>query len=206
MHKPNTAVQHRKPSIPTNRPFQNLKNEVVTKRNVLFIFGVGDTFCYKDSHKFLKAGEKILTDVSNLIEEDKKKYFGYINLLEFNDHNKKVNPLKNAKASKVIDFRMYDQKVFSKQNFMSLTGVDGVADITMEAQNLPFVLPPEDFNIFICGIDINGAFMNTIDSLITEGYHVTVFSDIIKPYSKETIEYLINKSKDRANYLRFGKS
>lgn len=180
--------------------------ETTMKKNILMIFGIGDTFCHKDSYRFLKAGEKILGDVQNLLKQDKKEYFGYVNVLEYNDSNDKINPLEAVKGSRVIDLKLFNAKPFSKENYFCVKASDGEEVSAFSADSLGFVLSPSDYNIFICGIDINGSFSSAIDYLIEEGFYITVFSDIIKPYSKDTIEYLIGKSKDKNNHLRFGKS
>lgn len=211
MHKPS---EKKVPHVPSNRPFKDLKKEVlipVVKKNILVTFGIGDTFCDKNSPRFLKAGEKILNDTRSLVKENKRRYSGYLNILEFNDSNRSANPFVydtgGVKGSRIIDLKMYSPLVFDDMNVLNIKA-SKISDngAAMKASNIDVLLPPEENNLFICGIDINGAFMNGIDQLISWGYLLTVYSDIIKPYSKETIEFLIEKSKDRGNHLRFGKS
>lgn len=176
------------------------------KKNILLVFGVGDTFCGKDSYRFLKAGEKIVNDVQGLLKNTKKDYFGFINLMEYNDSNDKINPFHSVNQARVIDFKLFNTKPFSTENYITVKSSDAKDELTMAADQFSYLLPPDEYNLFVCGIDINGAFAPALDHLIKEKYYITVYSDVIKPYSKETIEYLINKSKDRDNHLRFGKS
>ena len=53
-----------------------------------------------------------------------------------------------------------------------------------------FIVRPQDYDIHICGIDINGIFVSAIDQLLSLGYHVTIYSDMIKPFSKKTITHI----------------
>lgn len=177
------------------------------KKNALIIVGVADTFCGKNSPKFLKAGEKIYSDTQRLLKDNKKNYSVVLNIQQFNDSNRTVNPLQDSKTSRVLNLKLFNENPLTGVNTLHIPGSKKEdAGITISADRLDTVLSPKDYNIFICGIDIDGLFQPMIQRLIGEGYYVTVYSDIIKPFSKETITYLINTSQDKGNHLRFGKS
>ena len=56
------------------------------------------------------------------------------------------------------------------------------------------MLRPQDYDIHICGIDINGIFVEAIDQLLDLGFDVTIYSDLIKPFSKKTINHIRNSN------------
>ncbi len=172
------------------------------------MFGIGESFCNKDSNKFLKSGEKIYSDAQKLLHENKRDYHAYFNILEFNDKNNKTALFGKISSSKIIDSRLYNPSTFHKWNTLSIAPRNSNSGevVHKPMDFMPSLFNPKDFNVFICGVDINGGFIGTIDTLTSLGYYVTVYSDIIKPYSRDTITYLIEKAQDKSSHVRFGKS
>ena len=176
------------------------------KKNLLLIFGVGDAYCSKDSNRFLKAGEKILAETAKLVQDKGNTFAGYINALEFGDiDHPKTNIFDGVESTKIIDLKLLNDTPLDDDNIIYLPTHDK-DNMLFSADNFSFLFPSDKYNLFICGVDIKGCFVNLIDSLIVEGYNITVYSNIIKPFNKDTITYIIEKSQSRNNKLRFCKS
>ena len=76
----------------------------------------------------------------------------------------------------------------------------------LNGDQIDYLLPPDKYNLFVAGIDINGIFMDFVPKAEALGYEVTVYSDIIKPYTRETIDMLTSKARDKDNQFQFRKS
>lgn len=178
------------------------------KKNILVVFGIGDTFCIPNSIKFLKSGEKIYKDVEKLIVDNKKNYHAFLNIQEIADRSVRIYPFSKQPRSKIIDIKLFNPNIMSSQNHMIIhpSNEKSGEDIVKLPDYIEVLFHPREYNVSICGIDINGAFVNFTKDLINLGYYITVYSDIIKPFNKDTITFLIEKSQNKQNHLRFGKS
>ena len=96
-----------------------------------------------------------------------------------------------VQATKVINIKLCEDELFHINNEISLTTHDNDM-LLFNGDQLDFILRPEEYDIHILGVDINGVFINTINFLIEKGYNVTVYSDSIRPYSKKTILHIKN--------------
>ncbi|MBP9116364.1 MAG: hypothetical protein KBF89_08515 [Acidimicrobiia bacterium] len=103
----------------------------------------------------------------------------------------KVNMSSAVQATKVINIKLCEDELFHINNEISLTTHDNDT-LLFNGDQLDFILRPEEYDIHILGVDINGVFINTINFLIEKGYNVTVYSDSIRPYSKKTILHIKN--------------
>ena len=168
------------------------------KKTMLFLFGFGDTFCDTKSHRCIKRGLELVNQSLELLANPKYNFYGVVRVNEPSDTFNTIDIGKHVNPNRLIDVKLCANSLFSNNNQISIPGSGG--DTILDGNQLDFVISPEDFNISIAGIDINGIFINSIDELIDRGFSVNVFSNIIKPFTKSTIDS-IKKSK-----ARFGKS
>ena len=156
------------------------------KNTVLIIAGVADFFFGSNSTKSIKNKESLLEGVQNIV--DKKNYKSIINLTTPHETFNSVNPLKAVRPQSIINFTLHSEEFLHKNNEISLTTQDNDR-LLLDGNQLDFLLRPEDYDIHICGIDLNGSFKNIIEELLDKGYHVTVYSDAIRPFTS-TSKYI----------------
>lgn len=176
------------------------------KKNILLVFGIGDSFCSKNSPRVLKNGEKLAADIESLIKNNKRDYYGIVRVNELFDKQEDVNIFKSVQKSRLVEVKLFANPLENRTNHIAIPSLAEKADEVQNGDNFLWIFRPEDFNFHICGIDINGIFIPTLKSMIEAKSDVTVYSDVIKPFSKDTIDFLVSQSKDRTNHLRFGKS
>ena len=121
---------------------------------------------------------------------------------------KKINPLKDVKQSKIIDLKLCSNDFFSINNQVTIKSCieNDKNETVLNGDQIDYLLPPDKYNLFVAGIDINGIFMDFVPKAEALGYEVTVYSDIIKPYTRETIDMLTSKARDKDNQFQFRKS
>jgi hypothetical protein len=163
------------------------------KQTMLFLFGIGDTFFHRRSLDMSSKLEALLTD-------PKKEYFGVTRFNKSADIHRdcpidKILSLPTV-ASRVIDVKLCSNDPFSVNNQISVPDTANDDVKLLDGDQLDHLIPPGKFDIHIAGIDINGIFIPLVKQLKAMGYSVTVYSDIIKPFNKGTIES-IQKSKVR---------
>ena len=158
------------------------------KNKILLVSGVGDTFFSPKSRKFLthkaKLGDKITQHITNKIED----YYGVINLTLPTEYWLDVNPFTSVAPSRLINVVLNSNRLLDVSNEISLKNVNQ-EDMLFNGNELDFILPPDDFEIHICGVDINGIYKPVIQELLAKGFKVFLYSDMIKRY-KETEQYI----------------
>jgi hypothetical protein len=166
------------------------------KNTVLIIAGVADFFFGSNSTKSIKNKESLLEGVQNIV--DKKNYNSIINLTTPHETFNSVNPLKTVRPQSVINFTLHSEEFLHKNNEISLTTQDNDR-LLLDGNQLDFLLRPEDYDVHICGIDLNGSFKNIIEELLDKGYHVTVYSDAIRPFTS-TSKYISSLIKTTSKF------
>lgn len=161
---------------------------------MLFVFGVGDNFFADSSQKQIKRSTEIIESVDRLLASNE--FFGVVRVNELKDTFAEVNPFSAVKpTTRLIDFKLCTDSMFDKYNQIVITGSDKTETV-LDGNQLDYVLPADEYNIYIAGIDINGIFVEFIKQFEKLGYSINVFSDIIKPFNKQTIQ-AIKDSKAR---------
>lgn len=155
------------------------------KKQILLLVGYGDIFFDSKSRKCIAKSEDFKEKISKIIETGK--YTGVVLVNETSDTFENVNLDGKINRSSIINVKLCSQQVFNKNNELTLFSTDGLEEIVMDGNNLDFILPPEQYSLSIAGVDINGIFVSLIEEARSLGYNLTVYSDIIKPYNKNTI-------------------
>jgi hypothetical protein len=170
------------------------------KKAMLFTFGIGDTFCSEKSLRVAKRGPAMAQQVYDLISSNKYNFFGVVRVNDPLDTFKEVNFKKYFPDTKVIDVKLCSGSVFDNNNQVSIPGIGDNPDVVLDGSHLAHVIRAEEYDIYIAGIDINGVFIRFMKELEKSGYTATIFSDIIKPFNKSTIEVI------KSSKAKFGKS
>lgn len=179
------------------------------KKNILMVFGIGDAFCDINSPRCIKRGKigpELARQVSKILSSPKHDYDGYVFVHEPQDTIDAVDVFKDIPKSKVIDVKLCSSSLYDLNNQITIDDIDGDGDIVLDGDQLDHVLPPDEFNLFVTGIDINGVFNTLVKEASALGYSTTIFSDAIKPFSKDTISNIIAAVKDRSKDVVFRKS
>ena len=171
------------------------------KNIILIVAGVGDFFFGKNSYKNINKKEELLNSIETIVEKDN--YKAVVNLTTPHDTLDNINVFKNLRQQSVVTHTLHSEKFLHKNNEIALTSVDN-EEILLDGDQLDFVLRPQDYDIHICGVDVNGAFKSTIEDLLAAGYHVTVYSDAIRPFNS-TAQYIsgLNKTTSTFRYCSF---
>lgn len=74
-----------------------------------------------------------------------------------------------------------DKVLTSRFNLMSVPLHDDPKPSIVRYQ-LDFVLNPEEYEIHICGLDLDQNFVTIVEDLISKGYKVTLYKDLIKSF------------------------
>ena len=170
------------------------------KKKILVIFGIGDVFCSESSPRCIrkgKTGPSVVNGIKKLINKNGKDYYGYLIVNEPLDTFNNVNVVSGIKKSKVIKVKLCSRGIFNVNNQLIVTDHDDISEIVLDGDQLDYILRPEDFEIHVVGIDINGIFSSFIHDTLKKKYSVTVFSDMIRAFNKDTITNMINIIKDR---------
>lgn len=169
---------------------------MTTKNKILLVTGIGDTYFSKNSNKKLEFGADLADKVTNFLTQSSNIYSGIINLNTHYDTIKDVDVTKNVKSkSKVISYSMFNPELFDTWN--SFTLIENQNDsVEYNAKALDWILPPSNYEIHICGVDLNGFYKNVIQDLIKRGYTVYLYSDLIKRFknTEEGISQIKNKN------------
>jgi nicotinamidase-related amidase len=159
------------------------------KKIALLVVGVADGFCSANSPRALLNHEEMVTKVSNILSNSGKRLGCLVNINNPADTYEDINIQKLVSDTKVMNIKLCVEELFHPNNEISIVDHDKT-ELLFNGDQIDFLLPPESYDVHICGIDINGIFISTIEKLIKLGYNVTVYSDVIKPFSKKTVQFI----------------
>ena len=167
---------------------------------MLFLFGVGDTFFSDKSRRCIKRAPEIYSKIDRAIKSDKNDFFGLVRFNEPPDTFNHVDLGGLIESSRIIDVKLCSNNPFGINNQITLQDTANNQEVLLNGDQLDFVIRPEEFDLHIAGIDINGVFIKLIDELTEKGFNVLIYSDAIKPYNRDTIDAIRNSK------VRFRKS
>ena len=159
------------------------------KKIVLFVYGVADGFCSEESPRFLANGKEIVNKVKDILANTGKRFGGLVYINSPADTFEKIDVASFVQGKKVIDLKLCADRLLHVNNELTLQDQDG-SKMLFNGDQLDFIIRPQDYEVHILGIDINGIFIDSIDTLTKLGYDVTVYSDVIKPFSKKTVQHI----------------
>ncbi len=161
------------------------------KKSLLILAGIGNTFFCPSSPRFLNRAPEIKKSIETLMANNPEGFHTVVRINDVKDSLNAVDSIFNKiPATRLVDIKMSTtQKFLSDYNTMIINDVDG-GQVHLGASQFDHVFNPEEYDIYIAGIDINGVFIDLVDASQDLGYFTTVYCDIIKPYSKDTITHI----------------
>lgn len=160
----------------------------IHKNKILLVSGVGDTFFSTKSRKQLTYGFELGDKIVKHIQENIGEYYGVVNLTTPTEYWSEVTPFTPVKDTRLINVLLNSNKFLDISNEISLKNQEGEA-LLFNGNDLDFILPSKDYEIHICGVDMNGIYQDIIKSLLEKGYKVYLYSDMIKRY-RETEPFI----------------
>jgi hypothetical protein len=164
------------------------------KKNIILLtIGVGDFF-FSPSHNSKVANQKeFVGKVEALLKRNT--YKCVVNVSTPNDSTDNVNVFESLRPQSVVKLVVHADQLLHPTNELSLLSLDNEV-LLFNGNEFDHLLRPQDYDIHICGIDINGIFSTAISELIAKGYNVTLYSDAIKPF-KNTYKFISSLDKNK---------
>jgi hypothetical protein len=171
------------------------------KNKILLVTGIADTFFSPASSKKLEYGNDIVNKIHNMIDLKSSLFSGFINLIHYQDSSKNVNVFSKLTPSKVLNYKLFNPSLFDVWNNYTLVENKTEA-VEYNASSLDHLLPPDQYEIHICGVDLNGFYKDLISELLNKGYSVYLYSDLIKRFknTESGITNIRNKSFSYCSY------
>lgn len=151
------------------------------KNIILLTLGVNDFFFHKHNTKLSKEDQKAFVDhIESIVSNEK--YLGVVNVTIPVDTNKHVNVFKNRRPQSVSRLNLFsDSNLLNAKNELKLTSLD-MEQIALDANQFDFIFPTKDYEIHVCGLDVNGLMVPIVQDLLNVGYTVKLYSGSIKPF------------------------
>ena len=127
---------------------------------------------------------------------DTKKVYALVNMHYPSESFKDVNVFSEYKPSRVVSLKINSKSLMDKANELAVKDIEG-EDLLFNGDQFSFIFRPEEYDVYILGIDLHGIFTETIKELLNEGYNVRLFSDCLSSLPP-THKYVatLNKNKN----------
>ena len=173
----------------------------MNKNTILIVSGAGDFFFSANPSRKISKKEELLETIKTVVGN--KAYSAVVNLTTINDTTDSVNVFKGLRKQSVIDFTLHSDKFLHSNNEMVITSVDG-DDVVRDGDQFDFLFRPEEYEVHLCGVDLNGTFKSVIEDLLAAGYQVVVYSDVFRPFTPTTkLINKINKTTPKFRYCSY---
>lgn len=162
------------------------------KKFVLIIAGIGDALCSDNSRKKIKSNKELVEKVNKTLEHLTKESTNYsvVNFHYPSDTLKDVNVFKDVPSTKLVNLKIHADSLLAKDNEMTIIDHDG-EELLFNGDNFDFIFRPEEYEVYICGIDLHGILKKTIEELLDKGYKVALFSNCLNAMPA-TYKYVTN--------------
>lgn len=154
------------------------------KNKILLVTGIADTYFSNSSDKKLDYGQELVSKVKDYINVigNTSVYNCIVNLTNTYDTVKDINVVSNVNnKNKLVHYKMFNPSLFDTWNSFSLLE-NKTETQEYNAKAFDYIFPSKDYEIHICGVDINGFYKDIIKELIKKGYTVYLYSDLIKRF------------------------
>lgn len=159
------------------------------KKVVLVVAGITDTLCSSNSRKKIRNNEELVSKVKNVIKRvNDSNYTALVNFSYPSDPMKDVNVFEDYPETRVVNIKIHSNSFIRKDNEIAIMDHDG-NELLFNGDDFSFLFRPEEYDVYLCGIDLNGIFTNTIKELLDQGYSVKAFSDCLSALSR-TRDYI----------------
>lgn len=168
------------------------------KKVVLIVAGIGDTLCSTQSPKKIKNNESFVKQVGKVVEHvTKDNYYALVNFHYPSDTFKDVDVFEEYPETKKVSVKIHSNSLLLKDNELTINSRDK-EELLFNGDDFTFIFRPEEYDIYMCGIDLHGIFANSIKDLLAQGYNIHLFSDCLSAFP-QTHNY-INTLKKNKNF------
>lgn len=169
---------------------------------ILIVAGVGDALCSSNSRKKIRDNEAFVEKIQNVIETlQGKDVNGVVNFHYPTDSFKDVDVFSKVKPTQRVDMRIHTKGFLSKDNELVLNAHDKES-LLFNGSDFSYIFRPQEYEVCICGIDLHGIFVETIEQLLEEGYSVKLFSDAAN-LLPTTRKYIAGLSKKKFQFCSY---
>ena len=152
------------------------------KKVALIVAGVGDTLLSNNSRKKIKNNENFVERVKDVIETvTENNYTALINFYYPSDTFKDVKVFSKYPKTRKVDIKIHSNSLLQKDNEISIIDHDD-QELLYNGDDFTFFFRPEEYDVYLCGIDLNGIYSNSIKELLDKGYKVKAFSDCLSAF------------------------
>ena len=171
------------------------------KKNLLLIFGIGDSLCSVSSPRYIRKGKlgvELYDETQAIIRDNKDNFDNFVFINEPQDSFNNVNLMSEVPRNKAVVIKLCSGDLFDPLNEIRIPDISDPNDyVVLDGDQFDHVFKPSDYNIFAAGIDIGNCFNSLIKHGTKYKYSMTIYSDVIKPFSKDTVPNIISASKNR---------
>lgn len=166
------------------------------KKVVLIVAGIGDTLCSSNSTKKIKNNESFVEQVKKVVKHvTDDNYYALVNFHYPSDTFKDVNVFADYPKSREVGVKIHSNSLLLKDNELTLNSRDG-EELLFNGDDFTFVFRPEEYDVYMCGIDLHGIFANSIKDLLAQGYKINLFSDCLSAFP-QTHRYINTLQKNK---------
>lgn len=176
----------------------------MNKNFVVIVSGIGDTLCSENSKRKLKNNKTFVPQVEKALDHltNTKNSYALLNLHYPTDTFKDVDVFSSRKPTKVVGMKLNGETLLDKSNELSLKTIEQ-EEMLFNGDQFSFIFRPEEYDVYLLGIDLHAKFPSIIDELLAEGYTVKLFSDamsILPPTHKYIATLNKNKNFEFCSY------
>ena len=166
------------------------------KHRILITTGIADTFFSETSPRKLEYGFELKDKIEKMVSyTGTKVYSNFISLNTQFDSNKIVNVFKHLPSSKVLTCNLNEYSITHSWNIFKTTETDNLTSVLVNGSDFDFIFPPEEYEVHLCGVDLNGFYKDIIGELLSLKYKVYLYSDLMKRF--KNTEVAITNIKDK---------
>ncbi len=167
------------------------------KKFVVIVAGIGDALCSDSSRKKIRNNNELVEKVKSTLEFLTKDQTNYsiVNFHYPSDTLKDVNVFKDYPNTKVVDMKIHSDTLIVKDNEMTIIDHDG-EELLFNGDSFDFIFRPEEYEVYICGIDLHGILKKTIEDLLEKDFKVSVFSNCLNAMPA-TYKYISSQQRNK---------
>jgi hypothetical protein len=175
----------------------------VKKNTVLIVVAAGDAFLSPKSIRKINEHKAFETQLKSVIDSHENKS-AIVNFHFPNETFLDSNVFSDVQPTKLISTKIHSFSLLSKDNEMTINTHDN-DELRFNGDDFSFIFRPDDYDIHIAGIDINGIFNPMLNELLNLGYHVTLYSDASRPFKTnyKMISSLVDKQRRKFRHCSF---
>lgn len=167
------------------------------KKIALLTFGITDDFCHPDSKFRIPKSDILFEKITASLKENGLPDV-IVDITPYGHVHETIDILKKFSNVKSIELTHIDKNsILSVENYFDIKELDSTNKKRINGSNFDFIITPDEYDIYVSGIDFNGSFIKILPELISLGYRITVLSDMSRLYNKNTATFF------EANNIRF---